>query len=167
MCLLAGQCYLALLLKWLFCINSGNTHAPSIQPDIKTARTSRFIKVEMSKEINNKFDVIIVGGGIVGLTIALLLVRNLAENRPLKLALVDGQKKAHKEEQKEAGVTAKVNSFNARVSALTLASQSLFDSLGLWQKDIAPHACPYEDMYVWDAEGTGNINFSALDIQQT
>jgi 2-octaprenylphenol hydroxylase len=117
----------------------------------------------MSKENTNKFDVIIVGGGMVGLTMALMLARNLGEGSSLKLALVDGQKGEPKATQI---AEKKVDSFNARVSALTLASQSLFESLGLWQKDIAPYACPYEDMYVWDAEGTGNINFSALDIQQ-
>lgn len=121
----------------------------------------------MSKEKSNQFDVIIVGGGMVGLSMALMLARNFAEDSLLKLALVDAQQPAQKEAPKAASTAGtKVNRFNPRVSALTLASQSLFDSLGLWQKDIAPHACPYEDMYVWDAEGTGNINFSALDIQQ-
>jgi len=137
----------------------------------------------MSKDNSKMFDVIIVGGGMVGLTMALMLARNLGQDNALKLALVDGQKKEQKQGQKEGlkevqkktkkdgekqqSAKDKVNRFSPRVSALTLASQSLFDSLGLWQKYIAPHACPYEDMYVWDAEGTGNINFSALDIQQS
>ncbi len=131
----------------------------------------------MRKSSSNRFDVIIVGGGMVGLSIALLFARNLDKREPLTLALVDGQEtqkasksvvenKAKKQQNKKNQKT-KVNEFNSRVSALTLASQSLLDTLGIWQKDIAPFACPYEDMYVWDAEGTGSINFSALDIQQT
>ncbi|MBN4075922.1 UbiH/UbiF/VisC/COQ6 family ubiquinone biosynthesis hydroxylase [Gammaproteobacteria bacterium AH-315-E17] len=132
----------------------------------------------MSKENSNKFDVVIVGGGMVGLTMALLLARDLGQDKVFKLALVDGQKKGQKKEQaggekdelntvkKPQATKVNVNSFSPRVSALTLASQALFDSLDLWRDQIAPQACPYEDMYVWDAEGTGNINFSALDIQQ-
>ena len=60
----------------------------------------------------------------------------------------------------------KVQQFDARVSALTAKSRALFDALGLWQF-ISPQACPYQNMYVWDSEGTGNISFSALDIHQT
>jgi len=141
----------------------------------------------MTKSNTNKFDVIVVGGGMVGLSIAMLLANSFAKEESLKLALIDGQDSPNQEstetqtqhaskaatsnslkKQKNNQIPAtKVSEFNSRVSALTLSSQSLFDALGLWQKDIAPFACPYEDMYVWDAEGTGNINFSALDIQQT
>lgn len=124
----------------------------------------------MSKVINNKYDVIIVGGGMVGLSIALLLARGMSQDADFKLALVDGQKGVQQKEaeNKEAKPAAKekISQYSPRVSAISLASQALFESLELWQADIASHACSYENMYVWDAEGTGNINFSALDIQQ-
>lgn len=119
----------------------------------------------MSKKDNNKFDVIIVGGGMVGLTMAFLLARETKADKTFRIALIDGQMVVKNEIRKPWAKTT-VNSFSPRVSALSHASQALFDSLGLWQTDIAPYACPYENMYVWDAEGTGNINFSALDIQQ-
>lgn len=125
----------------------------------------------MSKVRDNKYDVIIVGGGMVGLSIALLLARGMSQDSDFKLALVDGQQKSQKQDQKkqqsQAAAEEKIASFSPRVSAISLASQALFESLELWQPNIAGHACPYENMYVWDAEGTGNINFSALDVQQT
>ena len=129
----------------------------------------------MSKQDNNIFNVIIVGGGMVGLSMALLLARGMGQDSGFKLALVDGQKGMQKagqkgvQKQKQKPQVAKenINSFSPRVSALSLASQTLFESLEIWQTSIAPHACPYENMYVWDAEGTGNINFSALDIHQS
>ncbi len=110
------------------------------------------------------FDVIIVGGGMVGLSMALLLTRLAQQTKSFSLALIEGDTSISNTETDQQ--TDRVNSFNPRVSALTIASQSLFDSLGLWQEKIAQRACPYENMYVWDAEGTGNISFSALDIHQ-
>ncbi|MDG2090113.1 MAG: UbiH/UbiF/VisC/COQ6 family ubiquinone biosynthesis hydroxylase [Gammaproteobacteria bacterium] len=125
----------------------------------------------MSKQDNNIFDVIIVGGGMVGLSMALLLARGIGQDSGFKLALVDGQKTGQnvvkRQRQRPPAANENISRFSPRVSALSHASQTLFESLELWQTSIAPHACPYENMYVWDAEGTGNINFSALDIHQS
>jgi 2-octaprenylphenol hydroxylase len=132
----------------------------------------------MNKNDSNEFDVIIVGGGMVGLTMTLLLAHKFSEDEKFKIALIDGQADAgnvksakdvadaKNQTTKQSTAKTTVNSFTPRVSALTHASQKLMDSLGLWQEQIAQSACPYENMYVWDAEGTGNINFSALDIHQ-
>ena len=142
--------------------------------------------VGMNKQ-DYKYKVIIVGGGMVGLSMALLLARGLdlrkGKDSEFKLALIDGQKaekktelkekqqrenkKKNKTHQRSQVAKVNINSYSSRVSALSFASQTLFKSLELWQNSIAPHACPYENMYVWDAEGTGNINFSALDIHQS
>ncbi len=115
-----------------------------------------------SKQELLSFDVIVVGGGIVGLTMALLLAQQSQVQKPLKIALLDNQKKKASSKKSETGV----KEFNPRVSALSLASQTLFASLNLWQEHIASKACAYQDMFVWDSNGTGNISFSALDIQQ-
>lgn len=56
-----------------------------------------------------------------------------------------------------------VNDVEPRVSALTLATQALLDSLGAWQHIPARRACGYTQMDVWDAEGTGSIRFDAAD----
>ena len=107
---------------------------------------------------------------------ALLLARAMRGNKAFRLALVDaqqaeapaGKQRDGQDSAQLAGLSdvEKINQYDLRVSALTAKSQALFESLGLWQSHIAPQACPYQNMYVWDAEGTGSIRFSALDIHE-
>lgn len=111
-----------------------------------------------------QYDVIIVGGGMVGLTMCLLLAREL-QDRQLSLALVDAQNGGPLSGDQETGRD-EVGNFDPRVSALTATSRTLFEALGLWEEQISPHACPYQDMFVWDAEGTGHISFSALELHE-
>ena len=57
--------------------------------------------------------------------------------------------------------------FDARVSALNLASQQLLARLGVWDAVQQMRCCPYRQMVVWDGEGTGSIHFRAADIAQS
>jgi 2-octaprenylphenol hydroxylase len=109
--------------------------------------------------VNQQFDIVIVGGGMVGATMAALL-----KALPVKIALLDrgsfdSPRPAPDSEADEV-------SFDARVSALTLASRQLLEQLGVWQAVMSQRCCPYQTMDVWDAEGTGSVAFSAADIDQ-
>ncbi len=57
-----------------------------------------------------------------------------------------------------------VTSFDARVSALTPNSQTLLRSIGAWDGIAAQRVCPYRHMTVWDADGTGVIEFDCADV---
>ncbi|WP_338061229.1 FAD-dependent monooxygenase [Kushneria phosphatilytica] len=48
-----------------------------------------------------------------------------------------------------------------RVSAITPASQALFESLGVWSAMAGRRISPYRLMEVWESEGTGRITFEA------
>ena len=103
------------------------------------------------------FDLIIVGGGIVGACLACLL-----GDGDLRIALVDRTRfdfKSKSFEEKELN-------FDVRVSALTSASRKLFEAIGVWDKVKQLRYCAYNRMHVWDADGTGSIDFSANDINQ-
>ncbi len=101
-----------------------------------------------------QFDVLIVGGGMVGATMACLLAE-----LPLRVALLDrGQLQS---KPLSAG-----QAFDARVSALTPQSCELLETIQVWQDVLAQRVCGYQSMHVWDAEGTGSISFSARDIDQ-
>ncbi len=102
------------------------------------------------------YDVLICGGGLVGLAMALALVP-----ARLRLALLDPQPmpRVPQSGMEEAR-------FDARVSALTPASRLLLEDLGVWTKLEALRVCAYTDMHVWDADGTGSIHFSSAELHQ-
>jgi 2-octaprenylphenol hydroxylase len=101
-----------------------------------------------------RFDVVIVGGGIAGSTLALALAGS-----GLSLALVEASPPAPEPPSPATGL----GSFDSRVSAITPRSQALFDRLGVWQQVVDYRACPYRHMTVWDAEGTGRIEFDCRE----
>lgn len=100
-------------------------------------------------------DVIVVGAGQVGATLALKLSPLLAA-RGLRLALVeasDAEPAVYRGEQ-----------FDPRVVALTPASRRCYEELGLWRHIEAERASPYRDMLVWDGEASGRIGFHADEL---
>ncbi|WP_339721358.1 FAD-dependent oxidoreductase [uncultured Paraglaciecola sp.] len=97
------------------------------------------------------FDIVVVGGGIVGLTQALAL-----KNAGLSVAVVD----SHVSQGLPRGEP------EIRVSALTLASENILHNLGVWQHLDPKRLCSYMDMQVWDHDSFGKINFSADQVQK-
>lgn len=95
-----------------------------------------------------KFDVLIVGAGMVGLTLALAL----RKNSQLKIALADT--KAITELSIEPEV---------RVSAINAASKQIFINLGVWSSMAKQRMQPYQHMHIWDKAGYGKVEFSATD----
>lgn len=99
-------------------------------------------------------DVAIVGGGLVGATMAALL-REL----PLQVLLLDEGL------WPEVPAPLHPGRFDARVSALSHASRVCFEQLGVWGGLSRLRCCPFREMEVWDADGTGRIHFDAGELQ--
>lgn len=95
-------------------------------------------------------DVLIVGGGMVGATLACAL-----GDTPLKVILLEAGPGRY-----ELPATG----FELRVSAITRASQRIFETLGVWPGIEARRLSAYRDMHVWDATGNGVIHFDAASI---
>ncbi|MDE1462535.1 UbiH/UbiF/VisC/COQ6 family ubiquinone biosynthesis hydroxylase [Spartinivicinus poritis] len=104
----------------------------------------------------NTTDIIIIGGGLVGATLALAL----AKTTSLSIALVDASPIPIKIPDTSTAV------FDNRVSALTHASYKLLDNLGVWHTIQQLRVQPFQHMTVWDAEGTGQVCFDADLVQQ-
>jgi 2-octaprenylphenol hydroxylase len=97
------------------------------------------------------FDISIVGGGMVGASLACALAES-----GMRIALIDAQP------FKEGIVV--TEGFDPRVSAITEASRQFFIELGVWESIAEQRCCAYTDMEVWEADGTGRIHFGAADI---
>src|SRR5690554_1507021 len=85
-------------------------------------------------------DIVIVGGGMVGISLALLLAR---ENPRWAITLVESfplQPKADRRYQ---------SSFDARSSALAAGSREILESLGLWLR-LSEHITAIRQVHVSD-----------------
>lgn len=96
------------------------------------------------------YDLIIVGGGMVGTALACAL-----KDCRLSVALIE----AHQPNNNWPD-----NEYDLRVSAITHGSQRFLESLGVWQDIIGQRTCAYHEMQVWDAGGGGSIHFDCAEI---
>ena len=101
-----------------------------------------------------QFDIVIVGGGIVGASLACALVQT-ALAQGVRIALVEKYQAAQCFEGKV---------FDPRVVALNASSIDFFTQLGVWPSIEAKRTCAYTKMFVWDGEGTQSIRFDARDV---
>ncbi len=102
------------------------------------------------------YDLAIAGAGLTGAACALALARTGAGAK-LKIALLE----ARTDSQHFAA-----DEFDPRVVALTEASRSWLQTLGVWQEVARHRMCPYRRMVVRDGEGTAAIEFDCREVQQ-
>jgi 2-octaprenyl-3-methyl-6-methoxy-1,4-benzoquinol hydroxylase len=84
--------------------------------------------------MNSEFDVVIVGAGMVGATIACGLARS-----NLKVAIIDPQKAKPFIENEHPHI---------RVSAISFASEQVLKHVGAWQYITSKRSCPYRRLAV-------------------
>ncbi len=101
----------------------------------------------MRKKI--KADVAIVGGGMVGATLACALLRG-----GVRVALVESHLPQRQWES---------SSVDLRVSALTEGSKNILNALGVWSGMVDMGVSPYRYMGVWDPRFGGELYFDAAD----
>jgi len=96
------------------------------------------------------YDIVIVGGGMVGATLTCAL-----KGSGLKIALVEAAAPPE---------VAPDDDIDLRVSAITRGSEQIFTALKVWPGMTARRVSPFREMQVWDAGGSGVIHFSAAEL---
>ncbi|MGB0467300.1 MAG: FAD-dependent monooxygenase [Pontibacterium sp.] len=105
-------------------------------------------------------DIVIVGAGMVGVTLATLLAPG-----GLNIWLLERQA-GDPAAYPQVVRAQQADAYDPRVSALTCASQQVLTTVGAWPKMQAYRVSPYMHMDVWDGEGTGHIHFSARELHE-
>lgn len=95
--------------------------------------------------MNTNYDVIIVGGGLAGLALAVALRRSR-----LNVALVEGR------------VPQRADGWDARIYAVSPANARFLDAIGVWKHLDASRVAPVRKMAVRGDRG-GELGFSAYD----
>jgi len=105
--------------------------------------------------MNQEYDLVIVGAGMVGATLAAVLA-----DSGMRIALLDrNQPKAY-----DLTAAQQTDRYDLRVSAVNLASEQLFTRLGVWPVITASRATAFRRMRVWDAGGRGQTEFLSADL---
>ena len=97
--------------------------------------------------IDLQYDMVIVGGGMIGASLALALA-------PLSLRVAVVEVVARSEAQQP--------SFDDRSTALSRSTQRMFEAMGLWD-DVIAAATPIRRIHVSDR---GRFGFSHIDAAQ-
>jgi 2-octaprenylphenol hydroxylase len=109
----------------------------------------------MMTPASSSYDILIVGGGMVGSCLALALGR-LSKFR---IALVEANLPV-------SGSTFQ-GDYDLRVSAITRASENIFKNIGAWQNIKTRRISPFREMHVWDTAGIGEIHFNSAEIGES
>lgn len=100
--------------------------------------------------MSQQFDVVVIGGGIVGLTAALAMAE-----KDYSVAVLDA-----------GSLSVELQGQDSRVYAINKASQALLTDLGVWAHLDQDRASSYDKMFVWDAANGAQIDFDSRIIAE-
>lgn len=97
---------------------------------------------------NLDFDIIIVGGGLAGLTQTVLLAQN-----GFDVLCIDKENKTD------------ISPTDARTTAISYGSHLILKNAGIWD-DLIEHACPIEDIQILDGTSPVLLDFPIDEVKQ-
>lgn len=101
---------------------------------------------------NLNFDVVIVGAGMVGLSLANLLLR-----QGKSIAIIDRSEPPSFNSSQE---------YSARVTAVSPGSKAIFEYIDAWKLMQSKRISPFNTMFVWDELSNAKIHFHSRDVSE-
>ncbi|MCP4876390.1 MAG: FAD-dependent oxidoreductase [Gammaproteobacteria bacterium] len=101
---------------------------------------------------SSKFDIVIIGGGMVGACAAYALAAN-----GFRIGLVEAALPREIENAEKAA-------YGLRVSAISPKSRTILEQLGIWQQLDNARVCYYEQMHIWHQHGEASVTFDAVEL---
>ena len=101
----------------------------------------------MHSSVKTDFDIVIVGGGMIGVSMALAI-----SSLNLRIAVIEKVRREHQSQP----------SFDDRSTALSRSSQSMFTALGVWDQ-IHDASMPIKSIHVSDQ---GRFGFSHITAEE-
>lgn len=98
------------------------------------------------------YDIVIVGAGITGLTLACSLINN-----GLRIAILDKYK---------TDKVLDLRGEDLRVSAITISSQQILEKCWVWQNLMKSSLSPFQGMEVWEQASASHLFFDAAETGQ-
>ena len=113
------------------------------------------------EDLKQEYDIVIVGGGMVGATLACALAAHDASSA-LSVLIVDAQMPVHKSNKAGSNELEKV-SFDSRSTALSSSSKLILERFGLWPQ-LSAGVCPIKQIHVSDQGRFGATKLDSVDF---
>jgi 2-octaprenyl-6-methoxyphenol hydroxylase len=113
------------------------------------------------EDLKQEYDIVIVGGGMVGTTLACALAA-WGPTSALSVLIVDAQMPAHKSNKAGSNEREKA-SFDSRSTALSSSSKLILERFGLWPQ-LSAGVCPIKQIHVSDQGRFGATKLDSADF---
>ncbi|KAI5068331.1 hypothetical protein GOP47_0016676 [Adiantum capillus-veneris] len=129
------------------------------QPILLRAMATTTQQAQGRLNTKDEFDVVIIGGGMVGAAVCCGLATNKLTNS-LRVAIIDG--KPLTEGSHTLHKTSAIP--DPRVSALTPSTVNFLEEVDAWKYILYSRHAPFDSMQVWDYTGLSYTRYNAADV---